>query len=205
MFNNENFNKTKIDNNNLLQITENKSCVDCKNLPTTYINMIFGVFLCQNCGLKHKKLFNEFNNKIIEMSSYQLNDEETRFLSLSGNKKFVKYNEEYKINFDHDNIDKTYMTKANLYLAKYYKYLCDNKCYIGSKPTFEEGKELVPKPLFFDCLLDIYNKNKGGYDFLLNLNEKEVNNYNNYKKESNNSKYVNYMNKKEDNLQKCTL
>ena len=120
----------------------NNKCFDCNNKSITHVSINNGIFLCEQCAEKHKRLGKIISNIIPINEEGNWNETKVKYLEKGGNKRLISLlSETY-------NIDKNLLNNVELYksnILSYYRKLI--KAEVNNEPT--------PSEIKFENALDI--------------------------------------------------
>ena len=146
----ETLSNTKIEN--ILSLTGNNKCFECDSPEVDWVSFPASVFICHNCGRRHKEF--KFKPSLKSLSVSEFSQHEIKKMNLGGNARYHTLMDEYKISMKEPNIEYKYNTVISLY---YYKLLeiqvqkiennmGANEEYnkiLGERPTYENGRQLA--------------------------------------------------------------
>ena len=146
----ETLSNTKIEN--ILSLTGNNKCFECESPEVDWVSFPASVFICHNCGRRHKEF--KFKPTLKSLSVSEFSQHEIKKMNLGGNARYHTLMDEYKISMKEPNIEYKYNTVISLY---YYKLLevqvnkienniGANEEYnkiLGERPTYENGRQLA--------------------------------------------------------------
>ena len=146
----ETLSNTKIEN--ILSLTGNNKCFECESPEVDWVSFPDSVFICHNCGRRHKEF--KFKPTLKSLSVSEFSQHEIKKMNLGGNARYHTLMDEYKISMKEPNIEYKYNTVISLY---YYKLLevqvnkienniGANEEYnkiLGERPTYENGRQLA--------------------------------------------------------------
>ena len=128
--------------NTIKEIEYNNKCFDCNNKSITHVSINNGIFLCEQCAEKHKRLGKIISNIIPINEEGNWNETKVKYLEKGGNKRLISLlSETY-------NIDKNLLNNVELYksnILSYYRKLI--KAEVNNEPT--------PSEIKFENALDI--------------------------------------------------
>ena len=128
--------------NTIKEIEYNTKCFDCNNKSITHVSINNGIFLCEQCAEKHKRLGKIISNIIPINEEGNWNETKVKYLEKGGNKRLISLlSETY-------NIDKNLLNNVELYksnILSYYRKLI--KAEVNNEPT--------PSEIKFENALDI--------------------------------------------------
>lgn len=112
----------------------NLYCLDCKSNQSRYCSLTFGVFLCKDCAMNHKKLLGRERSFIKNVGTDKWDDFQVRFLQIGGNKAFMNFLALYGLE-NESNIRIKYLNKAAQYYSLKLRAKCDGKKFDLDAPT----------------------------------------------------------------------
>ena len=135
----------------ILSLTGNNKCFECEDPNVDWVSFPATVFICLNCGRRHK----EFKIKPIlkSLSVSEFTQHEIKKMNLGGNARYHTLIDEYKISLKEPNIEYKYNTVISLYYFKLLEIQVNkiennigadeeyNKI-LGERPTYEVGRQL---------------------------------------------------------------
>ena len=128
--------------NTIKEIEYNNKCFDCNNKSITHVSINNGIFLCEQCAEKHKRLGKIISNIIPINEEDNWNETKVKYLEKGGNKRLIS------LLSDTYNIDKNLLNNEELYksnLLSYYRKLI--KAEVNNEPP--------PSEIKFENALDI--------------------------------------------------
>lgn len=136
---------------NILSLTGNNKCFECESSDVDWVSFPASVFICLNCGRRHKEF--KFKPVLKSLSVSEFTPHEIKKMNLGGNARFHTLMDEYKISLKEPNIEYKYRTIISLYYFKLLEIQVNkienregaeqeyNKI-LGERPTYEIGKQI---------------------------------------------------------------
>ena len=132
----------------LMNIEDNKKCLDCQAENPTFVSVNNAIFLCENCSKIHKRLGDNIS-KIKSLISDELTSEDIAILKIGGNARYRNFIKEYGIEEEYNKV-----YKYHLKLSEYYRSLLSAEVNKGnapdeydrlihSKPSVEVGLQVI--------------------------------------------------------------
>lgn len=91
----EDYSSISISNRLFSKDYENKCCVECKSPMPSYVSINNSIFLCNNCGERHKKL--GYNISYIRKLTSDWDPYLYSFLERGGNSRFIRLSLKYNL------------------------------------------------------------------------------------------------------------
>lgn len=140
----------KIDS--ILSLTGNNKCFECEDSNVDWVSFPAAVFICLNCGKRHKEF--KFKPILKSLSVSEFTQHEIKKMNLGGNARYRTLIDEYKISLKEPNIEYKYNTVISLYYFKLLEIQVNkiennigaNEEYnkiLGERPTYENGRQLA--------------------------------------------------------------
>ena len=185
----ETLSNTKIEN--ILSLTGNNKCFECDSPEVDWVSFPASVFICHNCGRRHKEF--KFKPCLKSLSVSEFSQHEIKKMNLGGNARYHTLMDEYKISMKEPNIEYKYNTVISLY---YYKLLeiqvqkiennmGANEEYnkiLGERPTYENGRQLAQGFVINEG--NVIQEGNNGMNNMNNINNINNEQNNNYKADS---------------------
>ena len=139
----------KIDS--ILSLTGNNKCFECEDSNVDWVSFPAAVFICLNCGKRHKEF--KFKPILKSLSVSEFTQHEIKKMNLGGNARYRTLIDEYKISLKEPNIEYKYNTVISLYYFKLLEIQVNkiennigadeeyNKI-LGERPTYDVGRQL---------------------------------------------------------------
>ena len=193
----ESLSSTKIES--ILSLTGNNKCFECENPNVDWVSFPASVFICLNCGRRHKEF--KFKPILKSLSVSEFTPHEIKKMNLGGNARFHTLMNEYKISLKEPNIEYKYQTFISLYYFKLLEIqvkkienaegadLEYNKI-LGEKPTYDIGRQISQQGFINNNMNQIQEVSSG---------ENNKNN-NNYKVDSSLGGWLGYFGDKINNV-----
>ena len=136
---------------NILSLTGNNKCFECEDPNVDWVSFPATVFICLNCGRRHKEFKPKPTLKSLSVSEFS--QHEIKKMNLGGNARYHTLMDEYKISLKEPNIEYKYNTVISLYYFKLLETQVNkiennigadeeyNKI-LGERPTYEIGRQL---------------------------------------------------------------
>ena len=132
----------------LMNIEDNKKCLDCQAENPMFVSVNNAIFLCETCAKIHKRL-GENISKIKSLISDELTSEDIAILKKGGNARYRNFIKEYGIEGEYNKV-----YKYHLKLSEYYRSLLSAEVnkendpgeydrIINSKPSVEIGLQVM--------------------------------------------------------------
>ena len=132
----------------ILTLTGNNKCFECESPEVDWVSFPAAVFICHNCGRRHKEF--KFKPTLKSLSVSEFTPHEIKKMNLGGNARYHTLMDEYKISMKEPNIEYKYQTVISLY---YFKLLeiqvkkIENEIgadeeynkILGERPTYDIG------------------------------------------------------------------
>ena len=97
----------------LLSLTGNNKCFECESPEVDWVSFPVAVFICHNCGRRHKEF--KFKPTLKSLSVSEFTSHEIKKMNLGGNARYHTLMDEYKISLKEPNIEYKYQTVISLY------------------------------------------------------------------------------------------
>ena len=97
----------------LLSLTGNNKCFECESPEVDWVSFPAAVFICHNCGRRHKEF--KFKPTLKSLSVSEFTSHEIKKMNLGGNARYHTLMDEYKISLKEPNIEYKYQTVISLY------------------------------------------------------------------------------------------
>ena len=135
----------------ILSLTGNNKCFECEDPNVDWVSFPATVFICLNCGRRHKEF--KFKPILKSLSVSEFTQHEIKKMNLGGNARYHTLIDEYKISLKEPNIEYKYNTVISLYYFKLLEIQVNkiennigadeeyNKI-LGERPTYEVGRQL---------------------------------------------------------------
>ena len=135
----------------ILPLTGNNKCFECEDPNVDWVSFPATVFICLNCGRRHKEF--KFKPILKSLSVSEFTQHEIKKMNLGGNARYHTLIDEYKISLKEPNIEYKYNTVISLYYFKLLEIQVNkiennigadeeyNKI-LGERPTYEVGRQL---------------------------------------------------------------
>lgn len=95
----------------------NRNCVEHDYVKSTHADLLFGVFICDNCATNHmKKLYDDVSRNIVDLHNSNFNELELRIMDKGGNKRFIDFLKHYEL--EKEPIQKKFTSTAALYYSR---------------------------------------------------------------------------------------
>lgn len=145
----ESLSNTKIES--ILSLTGNNKCFECESPDVDWVSFPAAVFICLNCGRRHKEF--KFKPTLKSLSVSEFTQHEIKKMNLGGNARFHTLMDEYKISLKEPNIEYKYQTVISIYYFKLLETQVNkiennigadeeyNKI-LGERPTYDTGRQL---------------------------------------------------------------
>ena len=145
----ESLSNTKIES--ILSLTGNNKCFECESPDVDWVSFPAAVFICLNCGRRHKEF--KFKPTLKSLSVSEFTQHEIKKMNLGGNARFHTLMDEYKISLKEPNIEYKYQTVISIYYFKLLETQVNkiennigadeeyNKI-LGERPTYDTGIQL---------------------------------------------------------------
>ena len=129
----------------ILSLTGNNKCFECEDPNVDWVSFPATVFICLNCGRRHKEF--KFKPILKSLSVSEFTQHEIKKMNLGGNARFLTLMNEYKISLKEPNIEYKYQTIISLY---YFKLLDVQVNKIENNPGADEeyNKILGERPSY---------------------------------------------------------
>ena len=139
----------KIDS--ILSLTGNNKCFECEDSNVDWVSFPAAVFICLNCGKRHKEF--KFKPILKSLSVSEFTQHEIKKMNLGGNARYRTLIDEYKISLKEPNIEYKYNTVISLYYFKLLEIQVNkiennigadeeyNKI-LGERPSYELGGQI---------------------------------------------------------------
>ena len=200
----ETLSNTKIEN--ILSLTGNNKCFECDSPEVDWVSFPASVFICHNCGRRHKEF--KFKPCLKSLSVSEFSQHEIKKMNLGGNARYHTLMDEYKISMKEPNIEYKYNTVISLY---YYKLLeiqvqkiennmGANEEYnkiLGERPTYENGRQLAQGFVINEG--NVIQEGNNGMNNMNNINNINNEQNNNYKADSSLGSWFGYFGDKLNN------
>ena len=140
---------TKIES--ILSLTGNNKCFECEDPNVDWVSFPAAVFICLNCGRRHKEF--KFKPILKSLSVSEFSQHEIKKMNLGGNARYHTLMDEYKVSLKEPNIEYKYNTVISLYYFRLLEIQVNkiennigadeqyNKI-LGERPTYEIGRQL---------------------------------------------------------------
>jgi len=123
----------------LMNIEDNKKCLDCQAENPRFVSVNNGIFLCETCSKIHKRLGDNIS-KIKSLISDELTQEDIAILKIGGNARYRNFIKEYGIEEEYNKV-----YKYHLKLSEYYRLLLYAEVNKGNAPD-EYDRLIHSKP-----------------------------------------------------------
>jgi hypothetical protein len=145
----ESLSNTKIES--ILSLTGNNKCFECESPDVDWVSFPAAVFICLNCGRRHKEF--KFKPTLKSLSVSEFTQHEIKKMNLGGNARFHTLMDEYKISLKEPNIEYKYQTVISIYYFKLLETQVNkiennigadeeyNKI-LDERPTYDTGRQL---------------------------------------------------------------
>ena len=100
----------------ILTLTGNNKCFECESPEVDWVSFPAAVFICHNCGRRHKEF--KFKPTLKSLSVSEFTPHEIKKMNLGGNARYHTLMDEYKISMKEPNIEYKYQTVRSLYYFK---------------------------------------------------------------------------------------
>ena len=100
----------------ILSLTGNNKCFECESPEVDWVSFPAAVFICHNCGRRHKEF--KFKPTLKSLSVSEFTSHEIKKMNLGGNARYRTLIDEYKISLKEPNIEYKYQTVISLYYFK---------------------------------------------------------------------------------------
>ena len=97
----------------ILSLTGNNKCFECESPEVDWVSFPAAVFICHNCGRRHKEF--KFKPTLKSLSVSEFTSHEIKKMNLGGNARYHTLMDEYKISLKEPNIEYKYQTVISLY------------------------------------------------------------------------------------------
>jgi len=138
------------DIDSILSLTGNNKCFECEDSNVDWVSFPAAVFICLNCGKRHKEF--KFKPILKSLSVSEFTQHEIKKMNLGGNARYRTLIDEYKISLKEPNIEYKYNTVISLYYFKLLEIQVNkiennigadeeyNKI-LGERPTYDVGRQ----------------------------------------------------------------
>ena len=135
----------------ILSLTGNNKCFECEDPNVDWVSFPAAVFICLNCGRRHKEF--KFKPILKSLSVSEFSQHEIKKMNLGGNARYHTLMDEYKVSLKEPNIEYKYNTVISLYYFRLLEIQVNkiennigadeqyNKI-LGERPTYEIGRQL---------------------------------------------------------------
>ena len=135
----------------ILSLTGNNKCFECEDPNVDWVSFPAAVFICLNCGRRHKEF--KFKPILKSLSVSEFSQHEIKKMNLGGNARYHTLMDEYKVSLKEPNIEYKYNTVISLYYFRLLEVQVNkiennigadeqyNKI-LGERPTYEIGRQL---------------------------------------------------------------
>ena len=135
----------------ILSLTGNNKCFECEDPNVDWVSFPAAVFICLNCGRRHKEF--KFKPILKSLSVSEFSQHEIKKMNLGGNARYHTLMDEYKLSLKEPNIEYKYNTVISLYYFRLLEIQVNkiennigadeqyNKL-LGERPTYEIGRQL---------------------------------------------------------------
>ena len=132
----------------ILSLTGNNKCFECEDPNVDWVSFPAAVFICLNCGRRHKEF--KFKPILKSLSVSEFSQHEIKKMNLGGNARYHTLMDEYKVSLKEPNIEYKYNTVISLYYFRLLEIQVNkiennigadeqyNKI-LGERPTYEIG------------------------------------------------------------------
>ena len=126
-------------------------CFECEDPNVDWVSFPAAVFICLNCGRRHKEF--KFKPILKSLSVSEFTQHEIKKMNLGGNARYHSLMDEYKISLKEPNIEYKYNTVISLYYFRLLEIQVNkiennigadeeyNKI-LGERPTYDVGRQL---------------------------------------------------------------
>lgn len=159
---------------NIFKGDGNTVCFDCQNKSNkvTSVHTTFAVFLCCECAKHHKRFFEEFEERVLNVQNNKFNNFELNILEIGGNDKLSHLLKEFSINVNTTDLREKYMNRAVLYYRKWLLSQAKGDNIKNEKPHKKEACG----PVEIEEFLELENEGNLMEDAQQVCNEKENSN-----------------------------
>ena len=125
----------------IFQSNGNTVCFDCHNKSNkvTSVHTTFAVFLCCECAKHHKRFFEEFEDRILNIEKTKFNNFELNLLENGGNDRLEHFLKDYSINHSSTDVREKYLNQAVLFYRRWLLNIAEGKDIKSEKPSKKEA------------------------------------------------------------------